>query len=526
MLESNQPHIYSPNGVTDYLDAIQQAEERNDIPLATFDGRTVVIKQVSRFNVFKRAYYWLAGAAARERVHNELIDACWDTEDKQLKQRIITIIQHDRYYFCSKDIKVAVYEAYLTEKCQTDMQQAIQSIKIEIVEGKQPEDILEQTKRLTRAYKSLRESKLDDGFVTDHLVNFIKARLKRQGVSESEIAPETFHKELIDALIDLDNRGLSLDRSKLQYIKRMTNHFDKVVDIEEKLKLYLDSDDCPKWDAETPLYRGGKYHYESKIIRNKQKNKQLYRAGTINVGKSYYGFGLYLTDDLYESETYANHNKQPGMIKIKLKQGTPVINLARGGFRRKMETFGVNDGAFLDYYVYYLCPYHTMLKHEITHKDVPFHYYTLKSPNSIDSAELSDGSGNFNTASTTRLDINGLIKGEPTRFKHVDVPEGTDLVELVGTCVKGDQKKREWPVYVFSGETGHTEYVIQSPEDKKVYWSVKPAPNSPDDYIVEPHPDHVKQRYLSKLMDSYAYSWETSLPSVGLIWKRFYERTR
>ncbi len=388
---------------------------------------------------------------------------------------------------------------------------------------------LDQQIKMTRAHKLLLAAKLDNSEVKEAIVALMKARLVEKGSSPTGLSPEQFRQELTDTMIELDDRGISLGRSTLTDVdleenlsdaKLLVNDYKKYKEIDNKLTSFLESDQCEKWDSEEPFFRGGKYYFESKLVRNIEKDKKAFKPGSINVKGRVYGKGLYVADQISVTTEYAPRQHK-GIIAIYLKPETPCIDIRNREVKKELsELLGVDESVMLNYFEN-MCPHDLVLKHD--RGEISDTYFTIKSPDIIDKVAVVEDINPSYFPSTSRLDESGdLIKGHPTQFKEVLVPEDANLIQLEDSLVKGDAEKRAYPVFTYTNQYGISEYVIKSPVDESIYWSVKPAPHEgTKTFIVEPCPSFLKARRLDKIKALAITDWSESKPAIKLLQDAF-----
>lgn len=252
--------------------------------------------------------------------------------------------------------------------------------------------------------------------------------------------------------------------------------------------------------------------------RNLLKNKSIYKPGSINVGNVYFGKGLYVSDDVEIAKWYAKFSKNASLVKMHIKDNTSIIDFTKPESEVKLQdALGLKPDE-IKKYLQDLCHHPLLLKHYREESDP---YITIKSPEVVTQCDLSDDLENWHKPSLNRLDEKKHeIKGHPTQFKEIKVPDGTKMTRVEEATAKGNALCDGFPVLSFRNKN-QVEYVVQSPADENVYLAVLPAPHNSKLFILEPCPDFLASRRMDKLNQLSLDGWPESKGIIKSLWKKF-----
>ncbi len=351
---------------------------------------------------------------------------------------------------------------------------------------------------------------IDSRIARKALTELVSARFEHRGIKANQVSDKQFEKETIATLVDLRERGISLDQ-KLKTDKRFSSHPNKLRDniktvsdisrnlhqlmiLDKKLLEFCQSDQCPKWNPQTPLYRGGFFDTDSKITRNMLKTKEAFKPGLINYGGEAYGKGLYLTTNPEKAAIYFGHKDNGSITQLWLKKDTPLIDISsRKTIAAITKHLSINEGELIDY-----------LNNKTKVAAIICHLhecYTAKAPHIIDESEVYDDERATHKASFHKTDETGSIKGRPKNFQSIRVanPHTLDLTPFSAEGYHHEESgQQSFDVYRHLNEQGKTVFVVQSPLNKGEYWLAKPKPNSPNAFILEPEQGFLEKRYNEK----------------------------
>ena len=369
-----------------------------------------------------------------------------------------------------------------------------------------------QHQRTARAHKILKQATLNDSNSRLVLCSLIMARAQSKDIPSIHENNALFTQEAIDALLEMDDRGLSLGHPSLsttnlakhqKHIKDLAINYEAIAQADEILKAFIESDTCPKWDNTQRLLRGGHQYFESKLARNLQKDKPAYKPSSINIGPQAYGSGLYVTTDVKLAE-HAMNKDAPGLANIQLKDNVPVIDtIENETVKQLLATITLEDDAPLNatYYLEKLCPLPVLLKHYDDGDGCTI--FTIKSPKTIASVEMYDHQEKRRKTSIQRLDeTQNTIKGNPSTFQEFLIPENARVAQprrSILTTVKGGEGIANQPVYTCVFPDRSVQHFIKSPLDPSINWAVSPTPNKPNEFIINPDSSFLKARHTEKL---------------------------
>ena len=347
-------------------------------------------------------------------------------------------------------------------------------------------------------------------------------QLENKKIPLENVSDKVFRKELSYLLNDFKQRGIGIS-SKMQDLelrikrdrapgkqmqekssKRIRSYCDNIPKLKEFdtiLDDYINSGLCPKWDASKPIYRGGDAILERKNIRNKEKEKPVFRKDLINRGGVVYGFGQYYTDETDYAEMYTDNKDNPVILTAYLKENIPIVKPSAIHKFHKTSSHDWKWSTFLDT-IHPKVPVILTATVEFIDKKTretrEANVYTLSDPSIIDNMDLQ-ASGNvlesgvksLGELSMHRLDANYRIIGHPKTFKEIALPEESKIIDT-GFIAYGHKEGESLPV-LESEVDGVKCYVVKSPEDENVYWLVKQMPESlkkeNPEFIVEPSSD-------------------------------------
>ena len=412
------------------------------------------------------------------------------------------------------------------------------SNEIEQKENKQNNDeFLEATK--TKALESMEILKTEDycGIGLDHLTRCLVKQMQKKSISLKNVSDEVFKKELNTLVEDMHSRGLGLSSKVrvvssietknrefnkdylhaspksysdvLQYhtlsrLKRYTEVFSQLPELDAKFDEYLKSGECSLWDFKQKLYRGGDVSLERKTLRNIEKNKEPFRKDLINRGMAVCGYGQYYTTLPNKAETYSLQKASPVILTTILKPDIPLVN-----YNDPLDYFEKKEGVeqkkgmvSWKEYVEYFCNKTVIISDEET---------MFRLPNSAAIAHVTmcaigdipncNGPKSVTELSLHRLDEDYRIKGHPRKFEKVDIPDETKL-ETTSFVALGHSSGKPLPVNKCEVD-GRALYCVESPEKKEEYLLAKQVPESLKDenptFIVEPSGEFLLQRKKQKL---------------------------
>ena len=388
---------------------------------------------------------------------------------------------------------------------------------------------------------SITKNKSLENVALENLSSCLAKQMKHKNISLDNVIEEDFQKELNVLLQDMHSRGISItskirkmaslnakaqeklkdkfyaspssfseriEGNKLWQLTRYNELFSQIHEFDVKLKKFLNSGSCSKWDSSLPLYRGGDASLERKMLRNIEKDKTPFRNDIINRSQVKFGYGQYYTNMPSSASVYANGKVSPVILTVFLKPETLLINhIELQDFFGEDDKQYSNDQLTWKEYIRIFCKEPVIISTNVFHENKPM-MFTLPHGQVVDQVTMSakgdllgsPGPKAVAELSMHRLAEDGRIVGHPEKFETVNI---LDKEKLVATDFKALGAISGEPLPVSKCQiNAQTVFVVSSTEKEGEYWLVKQMPESLTDekptFILEPSDDFLLQRKKEK----------------------------